>query len=38
MLIKFFQAVRAAKVPASLKEFLDLMHALEKKIVFANID
>ena len=38
MLIKFFQAVRAAKVPASLKEFLDLMQALEKKIVFANID
>ena len=38
MLIKFFQAVRAAKVPASLKEFLDLMQALEKKIVFGNID
>lgn len=38
MLIKFFQAVRAAKVPASLKEFLDLMQALEKNIVFANID
>ena len=30
--------VRAAKVPASLKEFLDLMHALEQKIVFANVD
>tara|TARA_R110001592_G_scaffold137324_1_gene355233 strand:- start:17937 stop:19115 length:1179 start_codon:yes stop_codon:yes gene_type:complete len=38
MLIKFFQMVRAAKVPASLKEFLDLMHALEQKIVFANVD
>ena len=38
MLIKFFQAVREAKVPASLKEFLDLMHALEQKIVFADID
>jgi uncharacterized protein with von Willebrand factor type A (vWA) domain len=38
MLIKFFQAVRDAKVPASLKEFLDLMHALEQKIVFADID
>jgi len=38
MLIKFFQEVRAAKVPASLKEFLDLMHALEQKIVFADID
>jgi hypothetical protein len=30
--------VRAAKVPASLKEFLDLMHALEQKIVFADVD
>lgn len=30
--------VRAAKVPASLKEFLDLMHALEQKIVFASVD
>lgn len=30
--------VRAAKVPASLKEFLDLMHALEQKVVFANVD
>jgi hypothetical protein len=38
MLIKFFQMVRAAKVPASLKEFLDLMHALEQKIVFADVD
>lgn len=38
MLIKFFQAVRAAKVPATLKEFLDLMEALEKKVVFGNID
>ncbi len=38
MLIKFFQAVRAAKVPATLKEFLDLMHALEQKVVFADID
>lgn len=38
MLIKFFQAVRAAKVPASLKEFLDLMQALEQKVVFGNID
>jgi len=38
MLIGFFQEVRAAKVPVSLKELLDLMNALDKKIVFANID
>ena len=38
MLIEFFQEVRAAKVPATLKEFLDLMEALEKNIVFADID
>ena len=38
MLIEFFQEVRAAKVPASLKEFLDLLEALEKKLVFADID
>jgi uncharacterized protein with von Willebrand factor type A (vWA) domain len=38
VLIEFFQEVRAAKVPATLKEFLDLMEALEKNIVFADID
>lgn len=38
MLINFFQEVRAAKVPVSLKELLDLMEALDKKIVFADID
>ena len=36
MLIEFFQEVRAAKVPATLKEFLDLMEALDKKLVFAE--
>jgi len=38
MLIEFFQEVRAAKVPATVKEFLDLLNAIEKKLVFANID
>ncbi|TNC80161.1 MAG: hypothetical protein C9356_15435 [Oleiphilus sp.] len=38
MLIDFFQEVRAARVPVSLKEFLDLMEALEKKLVFADIE
>lgn len=38
MLIDFFQEVRAAKVPVSMKEFLDLMAALEKKVVFADIE
>ncbi|KZZ34392.1 hypothetical protein A3755_06120, partial [Oleiphilus sp. HI0085] len=38
MLIEFFQEVRRSKVPATLKEFLDLMEALEKNIVFADID
>jgi len=38
MLIDFFQEVRAARVPVSLKELLDLMHALQKRIVFASID
>ncbi len=38
MLIDFFQEVRAARVPATLKEFLDLMQALEKQLVFADID
>jgi len=38
MLIDFFQEVRAARVPATLKEFLDLMQALEKHLVFADIE
>lgn len=38
MLIDFFQEVRAARVPVSLKEFLDLMEALDKKLVFADIE
>ena len=38
MLINFFQAVRDARVPATLKEFLDLMHALDEHLVFADLD
>lgn len=38
MLIDFFREVKAAKVPVSLKEFLDLMEALDKKLVFADIE
>lgn len=38
MLIDFFQEIRAARVPVSLKELLDLMEALEKRIVFADIE
>ena len=38
MLIEFFQKVRSAKVPATLKELLDLMEALEKRLIFADVD
>lgn len=38
MLIDFFQKVRAAKVPATIKELLDLMEALEKRLIFADVD
>ena len=36
MLINLFNTVRAYGVPVSLKEFLDLLKALEKQLVFAN--
>lgn len=38
MLLDFFYEIKSAKVPVSLKEFLDLMEALEKKIVFADLE
>jgi len=38
MLIDFFQKVRKAKVPVTLKELLDLMEALEKRLIFADVD
>ena len=36
MLINLFNTVRAYGIPASVREFLDLLNALEKKIVFAD--
>ena len=38
MLINLFQTVRASGVPCSLRELLDLLGALEKQLVYANID
>ena len=36
MLINLFNTVRAYGIPVSVREFLDLLNALEKKIVFAD--
>jgi uncharacterized protein with von Willebrand factor type A (vWA) domain len=38
MLIDFFTKVRDYQVPCTLRELLDLIRALEQKVVFANID
>ncbi len=38
MLLDFFFAVRKAGVPASLKEFLTLLEALDKGVVYGSID
>ncbi|WP_250658408.1 vWA domain-containing protein [Alkalimarinus coralli] len=38
MLVAFFLEVRKAKVPATLREFLDLLEALKEHIAFADID
>ena len=38
MLINLFNTVRAYGIPVSLKEFLDLLRALEKNLVFASWD
>ena len=38
MLINLFQTVRSSGVPCTLRELLDLLGALEKQMVFANID
>ncbi|MBL0710429.1 MAG: hypothetical protein JJV99_05390 [Colwellia sp.] len=38
MLIDFFIKVREYKVPCTLRELLDLIRALEQKVVFANLD
>ncbi len=38
MLLNLFSELRAARVPVSLRELLDLIAALEKNIVFADMD
>jgi hypothetical protein len=38
MLISFFQILRSAGIPVTLKELLDLMAAFEVNLVFANMD
>lgn len=38
MLISFFQILKRAGVPVSIKELLDLLLALQKNLVFADID
>ena len=38
MLFDFFYTVRKAGVPASVKEFLTLLEALDKGVVYADID
>ena len=38
MLIDFFMEVRRARVPASLREFLDLMEALQNRLAFADME
>lgn len=38
MLIDFFQTVRKAKVPCSIREYLDLVAAVQAHVAFANLD
>ena len=38
MLLNLFNELRAAKVPVSLRELLDLLEALERQVVFADLD
>ncbi|MBF7143558.1 MULTISPECIES: vWA domain-containing protein [Pseudomonas] len=38
MLLNLFNEMRAAKVPVSLREWLDLLEALEHHVVFADMD
>jgi uncharacterized protein with von Willebrand factor type A (vWA) domain len=38
MLINLFQTIRSSGVPCTLRELLDLLGALEKQLVYANID
>jgi len=38
MLLNLFNEMRAARVPVSLREWLDLLDALERHVVFADMD
>ena len=38
MLINFFNTLKKARVPVSIKELLDLMSAMEKNLAFGSID
>ena len=38
MLLNLFNEMRAAKVPVSVRELLDLHQALQKHVVFADMD
>ncbi|WP_097461625.1 vWA domain-containing protein [Mangrovitalea sediminis] len=38
MLVDFFMEVRKARVPASLREFLDLLAALQERLAFADME
>ena len=38
MLINFFLTLRKYKVPATIRELMDLLQALQYRLVYANID
>lgn len=37
MLLNLFNEMRAARVPVSLRELLDLINALKQRVIFAEI-
>lgn len=38
MLLNLFNEMRAAKVPVSVRELLDLINALKQRVIFADMD
>ena len=38
MLLNLFNEMRAAKVPVSVRELLDLINALKQRVTFADMD
>ena len=38
MLIDFFETVRRAKVPCSVREYLDLVNAIQAHVAFADMN